>query len=204
MKPCTLQITHGVGSHNLYSVCLSGPIVMFKGHFTHETDSLWPLHFKHSHWWKRWGRSKFASSHYAWGTNGGSMWMQDGCKVDMDSYKASNGSCFMVTGTFFKTHRLEVDLTWNRETVALQLLVYSILSSVRTWIKKFIEIAFHWACSHVWLHTTLEGLWPHCMILEVSWDGLWTPSFGITVTWSQLLARVWSGPKFVSVTYLFG
>ena len=26
-----------------------------------------------------------------------SMWMQDGCKVYMDSYMASNGSCFMVT-----------------------------------------------------------------------------------------------------------
>jgi hypothetical protein len=26
-----------------------------------------------------------------------SMWMQDGCKVYMDSYMASNGSCFIVT-----------------------------------------------------------------------------------------------------------
>ena len=26
-----------------------------------------------------------------------SMWMQDGCKVHMDFYMASNGSCFMVT-----------------------------------------------------------------------------------------------------------
>ena len=40
-----------------------------KSHFTHETESPWPLHFKRSHWWKRWSRSKFAS-HYAWGTNG--------------------------------------------------------------------------------------------------------------------------------------
>ena len=37
-----------------------------KGHFTHKTESLWPLHFKHSRWRSR---SKFAS-HYAWGTNG--------------------------------------------------------------------------------------------------------------------------------------
>ena len=39
-----------------------------KGHFTHKTKSPWPLHFKHSHWWKGWSRSKF-DSHYAWGTN---------------------------------------------------------------------------------------------------------------------------------------
>jgi hypothetical protein len=30
-----------------------------------------------------------------------SKWMQDGCKVRMDSCMASNGSCFMVTWTIF-------------------------------------------------------------------------------------------------------
>ena len=33
-----------------------------------------------------------------------SMWMQDGCKVCMDSYMASNGSCFMVTWWPVKNH----------------------------------------------------------------------------------------------------
>ena len=48
--------------------------------------------------------------------------MQDGCKVRMDSYMASNGSCFMVTWTIFKNHLLEVGLTHlNRETMALQM-----------------------------------------------------------------------------------
>ena len=42
-----------------------------------------------------------------------SMWMQDGCKVYMNSYMASNGSCFMVTWTNFKNHFLEVGLTQN-------------------------------------------------------------------------------------------
>jgi hypothetical protein len=37
--------------------------------------------------------------------------MQDGCKVYMDSYMSSNGSCFMVTWTIFKNHLLEVGLT---------------------------------------------------------------------------------------------
>ena len=31
-----------------------------------------------------------------------SMWMQDGCEVYMDSYMASNGSCFMVAWTIFQ------------------------------------------------------------------------------------------------------
>ena len=49
--------------------------------------------------------------------------MQDGCKVYMDSYMASNGSCFMVTWTIFKNHLLEVGLTKNhRETMPLQTL----------------------------------------------------------------------------------
>ena len=35
---------------------------------------------------------------------------QDGCKVYMSSYMASNGSCFMVSWTIFKNHLLEVGL----------------------------------------------------------------------------------------------
>jgi hypothetical protein len=53
--------------------------VRSKGHLTHETESPWPLHFKHSHWWKRHNWSKFAP-HHAWGTNGGSE-----CKMDVKS-----------------------------------------------------------------------------------------------------------------------
>jgi hypothetical protein len=38
--------------------------------------------------------------------------MQDGCKVYVDSYVASNGSSFMVTWIILKNHLLEVvDLT---------------------------------------------------------------------------------------------
>ena len=46
--------------------------------------------------------------------------MQDGCKVYMDSYMASNGSCFMVTWIIFKNHLLEVGLIQNWETMALR------------------------------------------------------------------------------------
>ena len=49
-----------------------------------------------------------------------SIQMQDGCKVHMDSYVALNESCFMVTWIIFKNRLLEVGLTQNRETMALQ------------------------------------------------------------------------------------
>jgi hypothetical protein len=52
-----------------------------------------------------------------------SMGMQDGCKVYMNSYMASNGPRVMVTWTVFKNHLLEVDLTQNRETMALQMFI---------------------------------------------------------------------------------
>ena len=49
--------------------------------------------------------------------------MQDGCKVSMDSYMASNGLRFMVTWIIFKNHLLKVGLTQNRwETMALRML----------------------------------------------------------------------------------
>ena len=44
--------------------------------------------------------------------------MQDGCKVYMDSYMASNGSRSMVTWIIFKNRFL--GLTQNWETMALQ------------------------------------------------------------------------------------
>jgi hypothetical protein len=62
-----------------------------------------------------------------------SMWMQDGCKLKMDSYMALNESCFMVAWIIFKNHLLEVGLTQNQEVMALRTvttvdLVYSIMS----------------------------------------------------------------------------
>ena len=45
--------------------------------------------------------------------------MQDGCKVYMESYMESNGSCFIVTMTISRNHLLEVSLTQIRETRSL-------------------------------------------------------------------------------------
>jgi hypothetical protein len=71
-----------------------------------------------------------------------SMWMQDGCKVYMDSYTTLDGSCFMVTWTIAKSQILEVGLTQNhRETNALWMLttigsLYFIMVWGPAWIKK--------------------------------------------------------------------
>ena len=151
-------------------------------------------HFKHTRWWETQSRSKFATSHYAWGTN----WVlcehkMDGMSTWIPSYMASNGSCFVVTWTIFKNHFLEVGLAQKRETMALWMfaaigLSYFIMcEDLHEW--KFIVIAFGWGSGHVWLHTTLEGPWPHYMSLEVCWGCPLDTFFG-------LLARVWSGPEF--------
>ena len=48
--------------------------------------------------------------------------MQDGCNVYMDSYMASNGSCFMVIWTSFENHLLDGSLRQNWESMVLQTL----------------------------------------------------------------------------------
>ena len=96
----------------------------------------------------------------------------------------SNGSCFMVTWIIFKNHLLKVALTQNRETMALWMLTtiglfyFTICEDPREY--EFIEIAFGWGPGHIWLHTTLEDPFPHYMILEACWDGLWALSFGLS------------------------
>ena len=129
-----------------------------------------------------------------------SMWMQDGCgcKVYMDSYMASNRSCFMVTWIVFKTHLLEVGLKHNWETMAPQMLTnrwFILLYHVRgpTWTE------IHW--NSIWLGPVTYGCTLHLRIHDHTtwfWRCLGT-SFGhfiwdLTNSWSRLLARVWSGP----------
>ena len=123
-----------------------------------------------------------------------SMWMQDGCNVYMDSYVALNESHFMVTWIIFKNHLLEVGLTQNWETMSLRTLTTIDLSYFIMYEDPVcIEIQWNriWQrTSHMWLHTTLEGPWPHYyMISEVPWDGLWALPFeALTISRSQLLA----------------
>ena len=141
-----------------------------------------PSHFKNSHRWKRRSRSKFVS-HYAWGTN-----IVYDCKMDVNTTwiptLSSNWSCFMVTWTTFKNRVLEVSLPQNQETMALRMLttidLFCSIVCEDPHEHEFIEIAFGWGPSHIRPHTKLEGVWPHYMILEVCWDGLWTLSFGLS------------------------
>jgi hypothetical protein len=86
-----------------------------------------------------------------------SMWIQDGCKVHMDSYMASNGSCFMVTWIIFKNHLLEVGLTHNRETMALWMLtIVDLFYFYHVWGRAWIEIHWHSIWFRVRSHITSQ------------------------------------------------
>ena len=98
----TLLMIHRVEASITDHLRASTPsLEKYKGHFTHETKSMWPLHFKHSHWWKGRSWSKFAS-HYAWITTGACECKMDVRSTWIHSYMASAESCFMVTWTIFK------------------------------------------------------------------------------------------------------
>jgi hypothetical protein len=145
----------------IYLLLLWAVCVIMCGSKGHETECLWRVHFKHSHWWKRRSRVKFAASHYTWGTNGVSMWMQDGCKGYMDSHKALNGSCFMVTWTILQKSPLvgrpNTKPLGDHGTLNAHSCWFIISNHVwgPAW-KEFIEIAFGWGSGHIWLHTTLK------------------------------------------------
>jgi hypothetical protein len=73
------NIVHCLHLYYIWTLMCHYFFLNYKGHFKHETESPWPLHFKHSHWWKSRSQSKFASQ-YAWGTNGVCE-----CKMDASS-----------------------------------------------------------------------------------------------------------------------
>jgi len=69
-----------------------------------------------------------------------SKFMQDGCKVYMDSYMIPSGSCFIVIWIVFQNHFLEVGLSRNKETTALWNLMivglfYFIMCEDLAWIE---------------------------------------------------------------------
>ena len=133
-----------------------------------------------------------------------SMWMQDGCKVCMDPYMASNGSCFMVTWTTFKNHLLEVGLTQNRETLALWTLttvgLFYFIMREHPNGKKFIKIAFRWGPGHITLYTTSHYTWGSVTTLHDFGSALGRPLdtffWALTISQSRLMAHVWSGPNY--------
>ena len=169
----------------MYSLSLS------LGHVTHESESTWPLHFKHSHWWKRRSLSKF-TSHYSWRNNGVHEYELDVKSAWIHSYMASNGSFFMVIGTTSKNHLLDVGLSQDRKIMTLRTLtILNLLSIYHVWGPHeyiFIEIiAFGWGPrSQTTSRYTLES------VTTLSYmNGLWTLTFfrALTISWSQLVAR---------------
>ena len=85
--------------------------------------------------------------HCAWGTNGWSMWMQDACKVYLDSYVTSNGSRLMLTWVVFKNRLLEACRTQNWEIMALRTLTTVDL------------LWFYYVWGPVWLETHRNSIW---------------------------------------------
>ena len=120
-------------------------------------------------------------------------------EVYTDSYMASNGSCFMVTWTDFENQLLKVGLTQNRGTMALRkLTTISLFLFYHVWGSAWIDI--HW--NGIWLRNLSH------MTSHYTWGSVTTPNdFGgvsgwpvdtffwaLTMSWSRLSARVWSGP----------
>jgi hypothetical protein len=132
-----------------------------------------------------------------------SMWMQDGCKVYMHSYMASNGSCFMFTRIIFKNHLLEIGLTQNRETMTLRMLttIDLFLPCTRTNMNRN-SLKEHLVEGSVTYDFTLH-FWGSVTTLHdfggvVGWP-LDTFFWALTISWSRLLKWVWSGLKLVLV-----
>jgi hypothetical protein len=130
---------------------------------THKTRSPWPLHFKHSHWWKSRARSKFVS-HYARGTNGVCE-----CKMDV---KNLHGFVHGIEWNMLHGHLdyfQKPPLGGRPNTKPRD---HGTPNAHNRWFILFyrtrapIGIEIHWnsICwgpGHIWLHTTLEGPWPH-------------------------------------------
>ena len=132
----------------------------------------------------------------------GSMWMQDGCKVDMDSYMASNGTCCIITWINFKNHFFEVGLTQDQETMALRMLTTVDLFYFIMWGPACIKI--HW--NSIWLsahsHMASHYTWGSVTTVDdfggVVGRPLDTFFWAFTISMSRLLARVWVALRFVT------
>ena len=116
-----------------------------QGRFPHEIESPLPLHFKHSSLVEKGELVQVRFTQRL--RDQRRMCMEDGCIVYMDSYMASNGSCFMVSIIIFKNHLLEVGLTQNhQETMALKMLttvgLFYYIMCEEPHEQKFTEIAF--------------------------------------------------------------
>ena len=108
----------------------------YKGHFTHETESPWPVHLQHSHWWRRWSRSKFAS-HYARGINGA-------CECKVDGTPNAHNRWFIlfyhVWGTRMNRNSLKSQLVEGPVTYGFTL--HSRIRDHTTWFQRCVGTVF--------------------------------------------------------------
>ena len=168
-----------------------------EGHFSHETDSPWPVHFKHSHWWKRRSQSNFTSC-WAWGTNGVCE-----CKMDakftwiptwhrMDHVSWSLG-LFQKPPLESRPNTKLGDHGTPNAHGCWFILFYHV------WRPEWIKI--HW--NSIWLrarsHKTSHYTWGSVTTLYdfggVLGQPLNTFFWVLTISWSWLLARAWSDPN---------
>ena len=104
---------------------------------------------------------------------------------------------FMVTWTKFKNYLCDIGLAQNRKTMALRALTSIDLL--------YLIIELHWIS--IWfkarLHMTSHYTWGSVTTLHDFGRCVGTTAFGhlfiwaLTISWSRLLARVWSGPLAV-------
>jgi hypothetical protein len=127
-----------------------------------------------------------------------SMWMQDGCKVCMDSCMPLNGSCFiMVTWNIFKNPLL----SGRPDTKPGH---HGTPNAHNHWFSLFYHvwgpttIEFHWnnILLRVQSHMTSRYTWESVTKLHdfggVLRRSLNTFFWALTISWSWLLARAWS------------
>ena len=155
------------------------------------------IHFKHSHWWKRQSRSNFAS-HYSWGTN-----IVCQCKMDVKStYIPTWHRMVMFHGhlTYFQNPLLggrPNTKPWDHGTPNAHNRWFFLLYHV--WGPTWIEI--HWNSirlrtqSHMASHYTWGPVTTSIDFGGVLGRPLDTIFWALTISWSRLLARVWSGHK---------
>jgi hypothetical protein len=161
---------------------------------------MWPIHFKHSCWWKRWSQSKFAS-HYAWGTNGVCE-----CKMDekftwiptwhrMDRVSWSLG-LFQKPPLGGRSNTKPGDHDTPNAHNHWFVLFYHVWG--HAWIK------IHWnniwlrTRSHIASHYTWKSMTTRHDVGGVLGPPLDTFFWALTISWSRLLACVWSGPNIMN------
>ena len=141
---------------------------------------------------KRWSRSKVRFKLCQQ-----SMWMQDGRKVCMDSYMASNGTCFIGHLDYFQKPPYEGRLNTRTGDHGTPNTHHCwIILIDRVWGSTWIEV--HW--NQIWLRAWSHMTSYYTRGSVTTWYDfggvlgwplntfLWT----LTISWSRLLARVWS------------